>query len=413
MFWSMPDDGPRPSAPGIGTGQLAVLVLMSAVAPIAITTYLPALPQVSREFGIGPAAVQLSLTAFQLGLAIGQLAFGPLSDRVGRRRPLLIGTTVCASAGLACALAPTFELLVLFRFVQGAAGAAGVVISRAVVSDRVRGLVAARVFAIIAAVQALGPVVAPLAGGLLAPAVGWRGVFAVVTAVTTAMAVGAALLVPESLPRGQRTSGTGVAMARSLLAVTRDRGFLAPALAVASAFGSMFGYVAASPFVVQGLLGFSTRSYSVVFAANAAALAASSAASARLVDRVGPYRLLAAGSVLLLGCTAGLVVVAAALPLRDTTGRILVLALLLVSSIALGQVLGNATSLALAATGTRAGAGSASLGAIQTTVGGLAAALVGLGGESTAIPMALTMTAFALLTLAAVAATPRGNRSVS
>ena len=409
----MSDGGPRSTGPGIGTGQLAVLILMSAIAPISITTYLPALPQVSREFGIGPAAVQLSLTSFQVGLAVGQLALGPLSDRVGRRRPLLIGTAVCASASLACALAPTFELLVLFRFVRGAAGAAGVVIGRAVVSDRVRGRVAARVFAIISAVQALGPVVAPLAGGLLAPTVGWRGIFGVLTAITTVMAVGAASLVGESLPPRERTTGSGVAMARSLLAVTRDRGFLAPALAVAFAFGSMFGYVAASPFVIQGLLGFSTTSYSVIFAANAAALAASSAASARLVARVGPYRLLAAGSVLLLGCTVGLAVVAVALPLRDATGGILVLVLLLVSSIALGQVLGNATSLALAATGTRAEAGSASLGALQTTVGGVAASLVGLGGESTATPMALTMTVFALLALAAVASTPRANRSVS
>lgn len=409
----MPDGDPRRFEPGIGTGQLAVLILMSAIAPISITTYLPALPQVSHEFGVGPAAAQLSLTTFQLGLVVGQLALGPLSDRVGRRRPLLIGTTACASASLACALASTFELLVLFRFVQGVAGAAGVVIGRAVVSDRVRGLVAARVFAVIAAVQALGPVVAPLAGGLLAPTVGWRGIFGVLTAVTTVMAVGAALLVGESLPPRQRTTDRGVAMAHSLLAVTRDRGFLAPALAVAFAFGSMFGYVAASPFVIQGLLGFSTRSYSVIFAVNAAVLAASSAASARLVDRVGPYRLLAAGIVLLLGCTSGLAVVAATLPLRDATGGILVLVLLLVSSIALGQVLGNATSLALAATGTRAGAGSASLGALQTTVGGLAASLVGLGGASTATPMALTMTVFALLALAAVAFTPRANRSVS
>ncbi len=390
----------------VGIGLLAVLTLVSAIAPLSIDTYLPALPSVAVEFGSPPAAVQLTLTAFLFGLAIGQLVLGPLSDRVGRRRPLIAGITVCVVASLGCALAPGIELLVAARFLQGAAGAAGVVIARAVVADRAHGTAAARVFAVMASVQGLAPVLAPLAGALLAPVVGWRGIFGVLSAVTAAMAIGAVLLVRESLPPPARRPESVPVLARSLLVVARDRAFLAPALAFSCAFGALFGYIAASPFVVQNLLGLSVGWFSLTFAANAAGLALSSALSAQLVARLGPTRLLTAGLVLLLSCTLALVIVTAALSLRTGPGRVLVLVLLLGASIAIGQVFGNATSLALAAARHRAGAGSAVLGALQFAVGGLASPLVGLGEANTALPMALTMTAFATLACAALLCSP-------
>lgn len=386
---------------------LAVLALLSAIAPLSIDIYLPALPAMTRELGGSTAAAQLTLTTFLIGLAAGQLVLGPISDRLGRRGPLIASTLVCASASVACVAAPTIETLMPTRLVQGAAGAGGVVIARAIVADLSTGTAAARIFSSLAAVQGLAPVLAPLAGGVLAPIVGWRGVFAVLAALTTVMALSVIFMVGESLPPPRRDKGAYPGLSSSLLAVSTDRAFLAPTAGFACAFGALFSYIAASPFVIQGLLGFSPPLFGTIFAANAVGLAGSSAVSAKLVRRHGPTRLLRAGLVMLLVCSGGLVLVTTFRPINHMSTHIVVLLLLLGTSVAVGQVFGNATSIAISAAGPRTGAGSAVLGSLQFTVGALAAPLVGLGGAGTATPMAWTMTSFAALAIAVAWRKPR------
>lgn len=386
---------------------LAVLALLSAIAPLSIDIYLPALPAMTRELGGSTAAAQLTLTAFLIGLAAGQLVLGPISDRMGRRGPLIASTLVCALASLACVAAPSIETLIATRLVQGAAGAGGVVIARAIVADLSTGTAAARIFSSLAAVQGLAPMLAPLAGGVLAPIVGWRGVFAILAALTTVMALSVIFMVGESLPPPRRDKGAYRGLSSALLAVSTDRAFLAPTAGLACTFGALFSYIAASPFVIQGLLGFSPQEFGTIFAANAVGLAGSSAVSAKLVRRHGPIRLLRAGLVMLLACSGGLVLVTTFGPINDMSTHILVLLLLLGTSVAVGQVFGNATSIAISAAGPRTGAGSAVLGSLQFTVGALAAPLVGLGGAGTATPMAWTMTSFAALAIAVAWWKPR------
>lgn len=385
---AVPGPAGRPLSPAV----TVVLALLTAIAPLATDMYLPAFPQLARDLGTSASAVQLSLTTFMVGLALGQLVIGPLSDQRGRRGLLVAGSAVCAAAGLACALAPSIGFLVAARFVQGFSGAAGVVLSRAVVSDRARGNAAAKLFGVMMLIQGVAPVAAPLLGGTLVTAVGWRGVFAILAGVSALMLVGVLALVPETLPRERRTGGGLAATARDARTVLTNRRFLGWTGALVLGFAAMFAYISASPFVLQNVLGLSVGAYSVAFAANALGLGLVAGLGTALVDRFGARRLLAAGvtavavlSVLLLAD-----VVLLDLPRWPT----LVLLFLTVS--ALGLVFGNATTLATEEAARAAGTGSAVMGALQFGLGALVSPLVGLRGEHDALPMAVTMVVLAL-----------------
>lgn len=385
---AVPGPAGRPLSPAV----TVVLALLTAIAPLATDMYLPAFPQLARDLGTSASAVQLSLTTFMVGLALGQLVIGPLSDQRGRRGLLVAGSAVCAAAGLACALAPSIGFLVAARFVQGFSGAAGVVLSRAVVSDRARGNAAAKLFGVMMLIQGVAPVAAPLLGGTLVTAVRWRGVFAILAGVSALMLVGVLALVPETLPRERRTGGGLAATARDARTVLTNRRFLGWTGALVLGFAAMFAYISASPFVLQNVLGLSVGAYSVAFAANALGLGLVAGLGTALVDRFGARRLLAAGvtavavlSVLLLAD-----VVLLDLPRWPT----LVLLFLTVS--ALGLVFGNATTLATEEAARAAGTGSAVMGALQFGLGALVSPLVGLRGEHDALPMAVTMVVLAL-----------------
>jgi MFS transporter, DHA1 family, multidrug resistance protein len=179
---------------------LGILALLTSVAPLSIDMYLPAFPAMAAEFGTSASTIQLTLTTFMVGLGLGQLFIGPLSDRFGRRPLMLAGTLVCIAAGAACALAPNIALLTGFRFLQGFSGAAGVVLSRAVISDRARGATAARYFSIMMIINGVAPVVAPLIGGSLVGYIGWRGVFWILTGLAVAMFLGVIFVLAETHP---------------------------------------------------------------------------------------------------------------------------------------------------------------------------------------------------------------------
>ena len=190
---------------------LLVLASLAAVAPVATDLYLPGFPEIAADLHVTPSAVQLTLTSFLVGLAFGQLVMGPMSDRLGRRGPLVVSASVCVAAGVVCAVAPNLPVLVLARLVQGFAGAGGMVIGRAIIADVVTGRAAARAFTLMITVGGVAPVLAPLVGGLLADPVGWRGMLWTVAALCAAMLLGVLLVVPETHPADvRRASGATV-----------------------------------------------------------------------------------------------------------------------------------------------------------------------------------------------------------
>jgi DHA1 family bicyclomycin/chloramphenicol resistance-like MFS transporter len=369
--------------------MLLALALAYGVSPLAIDMYLSAFPRMARDLHASATGVQLTLTAFMTGLAVGQLVIGPLSDRWGRRRPLLAGTAVSVLAGLLCAAAPSVGLLVAARFVHGVSGAAGIVIARAVVGDRARGAGAARAYGLLMMTAGVAPVVAPLIGGALVGAVGWRGIFLVLAGLAALTFLGALFLVPETLPHDRRSGGGLATTLRRTGTVLADRPFLGYAFAFAFGFGTLFSYLAASPFVYQNVFGFSIGTYAVILAANAIGFTATSALNRRIVRRFGARRLLRVGLVIMAVCSATLCLLAGTgLLVRDVA-----VPLVFVTVSSLGLIAANATALAVARAPQAAGSASAIVGALQFGLAATVSPLVGLGGENTAVPMAVAMAA--------------------
>src|SRR5690349_20221872 len=237
-------------------GRVLALGGLSALGPLSLDLYLPALPTLTADLGAGEAAGQLSLSLCMVGLAVGQLLVGPLTDRVGRRVPLLVGLAVFAlSAGL-CALTPSIGVLLALRLVAGLAGVAGIVIARAMVRDLYAGTQMARVIALITLVLGVAPIGAPLLGGLLLTVTSWRGVFVALAVLGHLVLVGAASL-GETLPADRRHGGGLLATGRALRSVLTDRTFLLPALVGAVGVCGMFVYIAMASFVLQGGYGLS------------------------------------------------------------------------------------------------------------------------------------------------------------
>ena len=366
---------------------LFTLAGLNAAAPLSTDMYLSSMPRIAEDLGVRPAQVQLTLMSFMLGLAAGQLVLGTLSDRYGRRRPLLVSTVVFVVSSVLCALAPSLGALMALRFVQGMSGAAGVVIGRAVVADSVRGVAAARAFSLLMVVGAIAPVVAPLAGTGIDVLAGWRAVFVSLAIFGALMLVGLVLVVKETLPPHRRVVGGAAASVRLAAGMVRDAHFVGYLLTLVLAFGALFAYVAASPFVVQEGLGLSAGQYALVFAVNSGGLIGAGAVSARLVGRVSPKRLLTCGVVVLAGCSFGALVVTG----TGQVGTWTMLPLLFGVTASMGLIFGNGSSLAMATITTGAGTASAILGALQFGLGALVSPLVGLGGGHTALPMAVAM----------------------
>lgn len=385
------------------TGLLCILALLSAVAPFATDLYLPAFPAIASDLGTDATGVQLTLTAFLVGIAVGQLVFGPLSDRFGRRPLLLIGAIVFVAASAATVFAPTLEMLIAARVLQGLSGAAGMVLGRAVISDLAVGPAAARAMSLMMIVGGVAPVVAPLVGGAIAEPLGWRGVLAVVLAIAVVMLVAVFAGIRETLPRERRAELTVLKRATgSPLRALLSRDYIGYTLTFAFAFTVMMGYISASPFLYQSMMGLSELQYGLLFGANALALMVTSAVSAKLVERVAPRRLIAIGLV-----TLGLGV-AAFLTLALTGAPVWMLAVAVFVIVAsLGFVFGNATALALGAVPGAAGSASAVLGALQFGLAAAVSPLVSIGGENDAAPLGIVMVVSAAVAVAAFLTTRR------
>ena len=385
-------------------GRVLALGGLSALGPLSLDLYLPALPTLTAELGAGEAAGQLSLSLCMIGLAVGQLLVGPLTDRMGRRLPLLVGTVVFALAAGLCALAPSIGVLLALRLIGGLAGGAGIVIARAMVRDLYGGPQLARVFALLTLVMGVAPVAAPLLGGLLLTVTSWRGVFAGLAVLGIVLLFAAATL-GETLPVDRRRTGGLRVVGRAFRSVLADRTFLLPALVGALGVCGMFVYIAMGSFVLQRVYGLSAQQFAIVFGVNALGILAVGRLSASLVERVGPARLLTAGVVVALVASVAMLVGVLVSP---SVWVLLVPLLFLVSCT--GVVLPNATALALEGQAAVAGTASAALGLLQFVFGAAVPPLASLGGVT---PLVMTVTICASAAVTAVirfAFGPRAGR---
>ncbi|MGW6059371.1 multidrug effflux MFS transporter [Streptomyces sp. NPDC055189] len=383
----------------------AALALLSFIGPLSTDMYLPAFPRMAGELRTDASGVQLTLTAFLVGMTLGHLVFGPLSDQYGRRVPLLAGAAVCTVGTALCAVAPSLGWLVALRFVAGFSGAAGVVISRAVVTDRLQGAAAARLFGVLMTLAGIAPIIAPLAGGAVIGAAGWRGVFWVLAGVSLLVTLAVFVGVPESLPEERRHEGGLRQVAASVRDVVGDRAYVGYTLAFTFGFGMLFCYIAGSPFLLQNVLGMGVGTSSVAFSGGAVVATLSSAVGARLVGRVAPGALLRGGLLAMLTGTSLLL----ALALAGLLGVVVCLVLMALVFGGLGLVVANAAALALARVPYASGVGSALLGTAQSALGAVVAPLVGLGGDSTAVPLFLGMTLCSGAAVLALAVGVRGR----
>ncbi|EST37149.1 hypothetical protein N566_14510, partial [Streptomycetaceae bacterium MP113-05] len=371
-------------------GLLLTLILgsLTALPALSMDMYLPALPAVGADLSIPAASAQLTLTTCLLGLAVGQLVVGPMSDRFGRRRPLLIGMAGFILASAACAFAPTIGTLTGFRLLQGLAGSAGIVIARAIVRDLYDGLAMARFFSTLMLVAGTAPILAPVLGGQILRFTDWRGVFLVLTGIGTVLLLIVARKLPETLPAGDRHRGGVPQALRTMRGLFADRVFTGYLVAGSFGFAALFAYVSASPFVIQEIYGASPQTFSLLFMANSIGLVAVGQINGKiLVGRVSLDRVMAFGLALTLGAAVALLLMTAGAFGAVGLGPVAAGLFVLMSGMAL--ILPNSNSQALMRTPHAAGSASALLGTSQFLVGAVASPLVGIAGEHTAVPMAL------------------------
>jgi DHA1 family bicyclomycin/chloramphenicol resistance-like MFS transporter len=367
-------------------GLLAIVGSLSAFAPLSIDMYLPGLPQLATDLSATASEAQLTLTTFLVGLAVGQLIAGPLSDRMGRRPPLIGGVLLYTVASLGCAIAGDIWAFATLRILQGLGGAAGVVIGRAIVRDHFGGSTLARAFAFAMLVNGLAPILAPIIGAQLLPVGGWRGLFVVLAGIGGTLLVVIVTRLAESLPLERRRGGGVGTVARTYAGLLGDRLFMGQVLTVALGFAAMFGYISASPFIVQELYGQSPQTFSLLFGINALGIMAATQASGLLVGRYGPRRILRVA--LVSAAIGGVVLVVAA---TSGTGLWSVAVGFFIVVASYGAIAPNAVALAMADQPHQAGSASALMGALQFLIGSLAAPLVGLGDGSSAVPAALVI----------------------
>ncbi|MFF5313998.1 multidrug effflux MFS transporter [Streptomyces massasporeus] len=383
------------------TGLLVTFLLgsLTAVPPLAMDMYLPSLPEVTRSLHAPAATVQLTLTACLAGMALGQLVVGPMSDRWGRRRPLLTGLAVFVVATVLCALAPTVELLVAFRLAQGLAGAAAIVIARAVVRDLYDGMAMARFFSTLMLISGVAPIVAPLIGGQILRVTDWRGVFAVLTVIGVLIGALVWTRLPETLAPAERHSGGVGEALRSMRGLLADRSFTGYMLTGGFAFAALFAYISASPFVIQEIYGASPQTFSLLFGVNSVGLVVVGQINGKiLVGRVSLDRVMGIGLAIVIAAATALLLMS--LGVFGEVGLVPVAAALFVLMSAMGITLPNTQALALMRTKHAAGSASALLGTTSFLIGAIASPLVGVAGEDTALPMAVVQLAAALVALA-------------
>ncbi|PWG00535.1 multidrug effflux MFS transporter [Levilactobacillus bambusae] len=371
-----------------------LLGTISATGPLSIDLYMPALPQMTTQFHTSASLMQLSITACLVGLALGQVFWGPLSDRYGRKKMLLAGFATFAIASFLITLSHSIGVLIALRFIQGAAGAAGQVLSRAVTSDLFSGNQLTRFYAMLNAVNGLFPIIAPLIGGMLIAVVPWEGIFWLLTLIGILITLAVAIGLPESLPMDKRSTGSLRSSFAAMGKLLTHPRFDAMLLVTGLIYAILFCYISASSFVFQHGFGMSAQAFSWLYAMNGLAMALGSAIPARLVGRLDNRRQLIWVLRLTLLATGCLV-----LSLFFPQQLWLVVSLLFIILLLNGAGLTLSGSLILENATANAGSVSALIGLSQDGLGGLASPLVGLGKPGSYASMAIWMLISAALAL--------------
>lgn len=389
-----------PSSPVSFTGRrmtilTVILAALNAYAPTSMDIYLPAFPQIAEELNATTSQVALTLAVNLVGIVIGQLLFGPMTDSLGRRRIVIITTAIAAFASLGVALSPTIGILLAMRFIQGLAGGAGIAIARAIAADVTSGKAAARLFSIFISLTVTATIAAPVIGGLLLAVTGtWRSGFVFLFIVDLILAVAIAVYIPETHPGHARTVGGLSSAGRSYLTLLRDRVFMGYAITLVLAFASLYAYLAESAFVLQAQFGMSASQYTIVLAVNSAGLMVIGFLNARLVRRWRVRGLMITG--LIIAFLAGVVLMASVLAFERHLLPILVGMFIVVAT--RGIVTPNATVLGVERSRTR-GAAGAVLGAGTFFGGVLITPFLGLTPGDPAVSMTMCMAVAALLAL--------------
>lgn len=387
---------------------LAGLALLAAGGPLGTDMFLPSVPDITRALGTADASTQLAIAAFMLGMGVGQVILGPLSDATGRKKLLVGGMVLGIFASILCAVAPTIAVLIAARFLQGIAGGSGVVLARAIISDRASGEEAARGYAVMMTIICVAPVLAPLIGSVIAEVFDWRAIFWTLAIIAVAQVV-VALSLPESLPPEARSTQGPVRTYGNMVTLLRSRVFAGYTLSFAFGCGTMFSFISASSVMYQEQLGLEPMVFSVMFAINAAALIVTNLVNVRFVGRFGPRKLQTTGVVFLV-VGAGLSVATAlfGLPVYSGDGVVvpswfvvLVAAGTFIATCGSGLCMSNSTALGQSFAPRSAGAASAVLGAAQYLVAGTVSPLVAVGSNNL-LTMAVMMLGCSLLALLGV-----------
>ncbi|WP_406075751.1 multidrug effflux MFS transporter [Micromonospora sp. NBC_01638] len=363
-----------------------VLGAMIAIGPLTIDMYLPALPAITAGLQTTETAVQLTLTGTLVGLALGQLLIGPLSDVVGRRLPLLAGLAAHIVASVLCVFAPNIEVLGALRVLQGLGVAAATVVATAVVRDLFSGASFARIFSRLMLVMGLAPILAPTLGSGVLRWTEWRGVFAALAVLGALLIVVAAFRLPETLPVARRRQGGVRATLRDYRRLFNDRTFIGLVLVAGLAMAALFAYVSGSSFVLQDQYGLNEQEFGLAFGAGSIGLIAATQFNVRLLRRYTPQQILV--SALIAGTAAGLLLVMFAATGFGGLGALLASLWLVLA--AAGLAMPNAPALAMSRHSEAAGTAAALLGAVQFGIGAVSAPLVGLLGTGS-VPMAIVI----------------------
>ncbi|MFI6875144.1 multidrug effflux MFS transporter [Streptomyces sp. NPDC050400] len=400
-----------PSAPPerpVGRPLTVVLALLTVFGPISMDLYLPVLPTLTSELGAATATAQLTVTACLIGLALGQLVAGPLSDRLGRRRPLLFGVAAYIGASALCALSPSIGTLIIARFLQGLAGAVGIVIAQAAGRDLYTGGKLVRYYSRLTVIGGLAAIVGPVLGGQLAAVTDWRGLFLFLAGAGAVILSAVLFVFRETLPHHKRSTGELRQTGRDFRRLLSDRTFLGAVLVIGFAYAALFAYLSGATYVLQGIYGLSPQGYSFAFGLNSLGFMLCGFGAGRLAGRWAQKRTLLIGLLMCLVGAGGVLVTATLrLPLPAMVASLF----LMVGGVAAATP--PATSLALSDHPDIAGTASSLLGLTQFAFGGLAAPLVGLGGAGTAVPLGLVTVVAAALAALVYAVTIRPHSRTS
>lgn len=369
------------------------LGMLTAITPLATDLYLPALPIMPGELNTTASNIQMTIGVMTFGVAIGQLFGGPISDTMGRKLPLIIGNLLCVISGIICAYAPSIEILLLGRFLQGLTGSVGVVISKAIARDFASGQELTKLFALLMMVNGLAPVLAPLVGGQLLLFTTWRVIFVILALFSSILLVGS-FLFRESLPKEKRiTGGIGTAV-KNYIKLIKDKPFLGQTLIQLFAFGAFFSYISGSSFVYQNIFQLSAQEFSYLFGINSCGIILASAISGRISNVITSKQLLTFSLwQLTIGSLLFLVAMLLKWPLIPVT-------IILFFTVCTVSLFGSASfSMAMTSYGKMAGSASAILGFASMFAAGIVSPLVGIGGDHTGIPMGITMLVCAALSL--------------